>query len=110
MHVTSAMQGTMHVTRGGTRVSPRACTRYAGRAVRTLCTGAFLLAGGSVACADVPAAFGPTREQARANADGIFGSFAERFTNVYRTARYEHAREKLGRYALTPSVIYNDTS
>ena len=77
---------------------------------RTLWMGTLLLAGGGVGCAGVPAAFGPTREQARANADGIFGSFAERFTNVYRTARYEHAREKLGRYALTPSVIYNDTS
>ena len=71
---------------------------------------AALLAVGSAACADVPAAFGPTPSQARANADGLFGSFVRRFTNVYRAPRYALAREKLLQYALVPSEIYGDTS
>jgi hypothetical protein len=68
------------------------------------------LAGIIVACAGVPIGFGTGSATARANADELFGSFAARFTNVYRTPRYARARELLGRYALTPSVIYNDTS
>jgi hypothetical protein len=64
----------------------------------------------SVACADVPAAFGPTTAAARANTDELFGGLANRFTNVTRAERYERARELIGRYALTPSSIYNDTS
>jgi hypothetical protein len=61
-------------------------------------------------CADVPNAFGPTPAQARANADGLFGSFVKRFTNVYRTPRYARAREQLLHNALTPSEVYSDTS
>ena len=62
------------------------------------------------ACADVPAAFGPTPAQAKANADGLFGAFVKRFTNVERTPRYARAREMLLHYALTPSQVYGDTS
>lgn len=62
------------------------------------------------ACADVPPAFGPTPAAARTNADGLFGSLDARFTNVSRTPRYARARELLGRYALTPSTLYNDTT
>ena len=61
-------------------------------------------------CADVPAAFGPTPQQARANADGLFGAFVKRFTNVYRAPRYARAREMMLHYALTPSEVYSDTS
>lgn len=61
-------------------------------------------------CGDAPAAFGPTPTQARANADGLFGAFVKRFTNVYRAPRYERARQQLLRYALTPSDVYSDTS
>ena len=61
-------------------------------------------------CAPVPAAFGPTPSQARANADGLFGAFVRRFTDVYRTPRYARAREKLLQSALTPSQVYSDTS
>jgi hypothetical protein len=61
-------------------------------------------------CADVPAAFGPTPAQAKANADGLFGAFVKRFTNVDRTPRYARAREMLLHYALTPSEVYGDTS
>jgi hypothetical protein len=62
------------------------------------------------ACRDVGPAFGPTIPTARANADGLFGGIAERFTNVQRNPKFQVARGKLGKNALTPSVIYNDTS
>lgn len=71
---------------------------------------AMTLAALMVACADVPAAFGPTANQAQANADGLFGAFVKRFTNVYRAPRYDRARQQLLRYALTPSEVYSDTS
>lgn len=64
----------------------------------------------TVGCTDVPPAFGPTPTQAQANADGLFGAFVKRFTNVYRTPRYARAREQLLHYALTPSEVYSDTS
>ena len=69
-------------------------------------TFATLIAG----CTDVPAAFGPTPSQARANADGLFGAFVKRFTNVSRAPRYARAREMMLHYALTPSEVYSDTS
>ena len=62
------------------------------------------------ACRDVGPAFGPTIPAARANAEGLFGGIAQRFTNVQRNAKFAHARGRLGKYALTPSAIYNDTS
>lgn len=62
------------------------------------------------ACSSVPAAFGPAPAAARANADNLFGALAERFTNVTRAPRYARARELLGRYALTPSRVWGDSS
>jgi len=62
------------------------------------------------ACRDVAPAFGINAATARANADGLFGGIAQRFTNVQRNAKFTVARGKLGKAALTPSVIYNDTS
>lgn len=62
------------------------------------------------ACRDVAPAFGTTSAAARANADGLFGGIAQRFTNVQRNPKFIVARAKLGKNALTPSVIYNDTS
>lgn len=64
----------------------------------------------STACRDVGPAFGPTIPAARANAEGLFGGIAQRFTNVQRNAKFAHARGRLGKHALTPSAIYNDTS
>lgn len=61
-------------------------------------------------CRDVGPAFGPTIPAARANAEGLFGGIAQRFTNVQRNAKFSVARGKLGKYALTPSAIFNDTS
>ncbi|MDP9179196.1 MAG: hypothetical protein M3O61_16085 [Gemmatimonadota bacterium] len=62
------------------------------------------------ACRDVAPAFGPNAAAGRANADGLFGGIAQRFTNVQRSPKFTVARTKLGKNALTPSVIYNDTS
>jgi hypothetical protein len=62
------------------------------------------------ACRDVAPGFGTNAAAARANADGLFGGIAQRFTNVQRTPKFIGARGKLGKNALTPSVIYNDTS
>jgi hypothetical protein len=71
---------------------------------------AALLIASVTACRDVAPAFGTTAAAARANADGLFGGIAERFTNVARSPKFLVGRGKLGHYALTPSVIYNDTS
>jgi hypothetical protein len=62
------------------------------------------------ACRDVAPAFGNGAAAARANADGLFGGIAQRFTNVQRSPKFTVARAKLGKNALIPSVIYNDTS
>src|SRR5215212_2137123 len=62
------------------------------------------------ACRDVGPAFGPSIPAARANAEGLFGGIAQRFTNVQRNPKFAIARGKLGKNALTPSVIFNDTS
>ena len=61
------------------------------------------------ACRDVAPAFG-TNAAARNNADDLFGGIAQRFTNVTRSPKFLIARGKLGKKALTPSVIFNDTS
>jgi hypothetical protein len=62
------------------------------------------------ACRDVGPAFGPTIPAARSNAEQLFGGIAQRFTNVERNPKFRVARGKLGKNALTPSAIFNDTS
>ena len=69
-----------------------------------------LLSAGTTACRDVGPAFGPTIPAARTNAEQLFGGIAQRFTNVERNTKFRLARGKLGKNALTPSKIYNDTS
>ena len=64
----------------------------------------------ATACREVGPAFGPTIPAARTNAEQLFGGIAQRFTNVERNTKFRVARGKLGKNALTPSVIYNDTS
>ena len=51
-----------------------------------------------------------TTPTARSNADDLFGGIAQRFTNVQRSPKFLIARGKLGKNALTPSGIFNDTS
>lgn len=64
----------------------------------------------ATACRDVGPAFGPTIPAARKNAEELFGGIAQRFTNVQRNPKFTVARGKLGKNALTPSMIFNDTS
>jgi hypothetical protein len=61
-------------------------------------------------CTGVPTSLGPDRQTAKANADALFDAFAKRFDNVQRTPKFLQARAKLGRYALSPSGVFRDTS
>jgi hypothetical protein len=74
----------------------------------TLATAAILSSLGG--CRDVAPAFGTSATAARNNADDLFGGIAQRFTNVTRSPKFLIARGKLGKKALTPSQIFNDTS
>ena len=58
----------------------------------------------------MPETLGPDRRSARSNADALFGALATRFDNVQRAPKFYQARSKLGRYALSPSGVYSDTS
>lgn len=87
--------------------APRRRRRFANLHV---IAGAFFVATTLTACRDVGPAFGPTIPAARVNAERLFGGIAQRFTNVQRNPKFAHARGRLGKNALTPSVIYNDTS
>jgi len=62
------------------------------------------------ACRQVAPAFGPSIPVARQNAEEFFYSVGSRFTNIQRPARIIHARAHFGRYALTPSGVYNDST
>jgi hypothetical protein len=61
-------------------------------------------------CRSSAAAFGDTPQSARAAAADVTAGFARRFTNVERDARFTYARERLGRFALAPSQLLNDTA
>ena len=65
---------------------------------------------GIVACRGMPNTLGADRREARANADSLFNGLAIRFDNVQRAPKFLQARSKLGRYALSPSGVYGDTS
>ena len=58
----------------------------------------------------MPTALGPDRRTARTSADALFDGLAARFDNVQRAPKFYQARSKLGRYALSPSGVYGDTS
>src|SRR5215211_4422006 len=76
-------------------------------AARVASVGAITLA---IGCRGVPNAMGPDRATARASSDAFFDGLAKRFDNVQRAAKFFQARSKLGRYALSPSRVYGDTS
>jgi len=62
------------------------------------------------ACRSVPGRLGATREDARATADGAFGSVAARFTTVTRDPKARVARQRIARGALAPAALFNDTA
>jgi hypothetical protein len=61
-------------------------------------------------CRDAPTALGPSREVARTHADELFRGLAVRFVNVQRHPKFAQGRQKLSRYALSPSRLMDDTS
>ena len=71
-----------------------------------------LVAAASViaGCKGVPNALGTDRQSAKTNADALFAALAYRFDSVKREPKFAKARSKLGRYALSPSGVYRDTS
>ena len=75
-------------------------------AIVALCASSLAIAS----CRGVPNALGPDRPAARTNADALFDGLAARFDNVQRAPKFYQARSKLGRYALSPSGVYGDTS
>lgn len=71
----------------------------------------FLLAAlAGSGCRQAAPAFGPNLATARAAADELLYSIGSRFTNIQREPRLIHARSQFGRYALTPSGVFNDSS
>jgi hypothetical protein len=69
-----------------------------------------LLAVFAVGCRQAAPAFGPNLPAARATADELLYSVGSRFTNIQRTPKLLYVRSRFGRYALTPSDVYNDTT
>ena len=54
--------------------------------------------------------FGGSPAGARQAADDFLGAIVQRFTDVYRAPKFAAARARLGRYALTPSRLEDDTT
>jgi hypothetical protein len=69
-----------------------------------------ICAATGIGCRGVPNALGADRRTARTNADALFEGLGDRFDNVQRAPKFFQARSKLGRYALSPSGVYGDTS
>src|SRR4051812_41892740 len=62
------------------------------------------------ACRQGAQSFGDTPARARQAADDFLGAIGQRFTDVYRAPKFAAARARLGRFALTPSKIVDDTT
>ncbi len=71
-----------------------------------LLTGIAVLPG----CQSVTLAFGTDAASAKTQASELFSAFEQRFTNVTRSPKFETARSRIGRYALAPSKLVNDSS
>lgn len=68
------------------------------------------LGAGLAACRQGAQGFGESPAAARQGADDFLGTIAMRFTDVYRTPKFQLARPKLAKHALTPSRLEGDTS
>ncbi len=78
------------------------------RSTRSL-IGLTLLALAPACAGPLPASF-TSPATGRAAATDLLTSYADRFTNVERAPRFESARQKLSRFALSPSGIYDDAA
>ena len=61
-------------------------------------------------CRNALRSFGTDGPAIQANADELFGALTARYSAVARDPKYEHARNRLNRYALVPSKIFDDTT
>ena len=79
-----------------------------GRRPRTLVllAASLLLAG----CRNALRSLGADGNSIAANADQLFGALSARYSQVARDHKYELARNRLNRYALVPSKIFDDTA
>lgn len=68
------------------------------------------LLSSATACRSVTLAYGADGATARANADAFASAIEQRFTNVARAPKFSNARLRLGRYALAPSKLVNDSA
>jgi hypothetical protein len=75
------------------------------RALRWILPAAFVLAG----CRETYAGFGAGL-RARASAEQLFESLADRHAELARNAKYDYARVRLMRGALSPSRVFDDTA
>jgi hypothetical protein len=60
-------------------------------------------------CRSSVAALGASPAEARTKAEQMFGALAARFDDVERPPKFVYARDHLGRWALSPSKIWNDS-
>jgi hypothetical protein len=79
------------------------------RLLRTPAATALILTA-ALGCQASIDAFGPSPDAARRLADAAFTGFAYRFYNVQRHPRFDVARRRMARAALTPSELYRDSS
>jgi len=63
-----------------------------------------------VGCRNALRSFGSDGPAIQANADELFGALTARYSQVTRDQKYEHARNRLSRYALVPSKIFDDSA
>ncbi len=71
---------------------------------------ALALVASLAACRQSATALGASPESVAKNADALFAAYAYRFANVQRDAKFARARPIMGKYALTPSKLFGDTS
>jgi hypothetical protein len=108
---TGKLPGTPHAFKSRTARSPLPLViRFVRRRPVLLPLALAVLAIGGGGCRQGAQRFGDTPAAARQHADEFLGAVALRFTDVYRTPKFALARPRLGRYAMTPSKIQNDTS
>lgn len=69
-----------------------------------------LLIGTLGGCRQALRGLGPNTAALEHNADQLFGSMVLRYSQVYRDAKYEFARNQLNRNALVPSRVFDDSA
>ncbi|MEP6778924.1 MAG: hypothetical protein ABJC26_03480 [Gemmatimonadaceae bacterium] len=63
-----------------------------------------------MSCKAITLAYGPDLASAVVNADGVLSALEQRYSHVVRTPKFANAQSRIGRYALAPSKLENDTS